>query len=162
MLPGYDPEAREPSSGDGHTLTVVNHSVPHYPGEDSKLRATKLQVRRGGNCANSIEVLDQFVAASDHDVQLHLVSPLPDAESKATAQIRKSFGTDPTSKLDLSRCLFRSDQEEPASSYIIRSEATGSRTIVNYNGLAEMTLDEFARVASEFCAVTDTWWHFEV
>lgn len=34
--------------------------VPHFPKQDSKLRATSLTKRRGGNCPNSLEVLQQL------------------------------------------------------------------------------------------------------
>ncbi|CAI4210232.1 unnamed protein product, partial [Parascedosporium putredinis] len=75
-------------------------SVPHYPEEDSKLRAESLAVRRGGNCPNSLE----------------------------------------------------EGVEEPASSFIVRSLRTGSRTIVNYNGIDEMTVEEFKTVVARFTA----------
>jgi len=94
---------------------------------------------------------DNFVA--------HLISTLPARSSAATGQILSSFGAEPTA--DFSRCLYREECKEAAASYIIRSAATGSRTIVNYNGLAEMTADEFARVAAGF-EHDQTLWHFEV
>lgn len=44
------------------------------------------------------------------------------------------------------------------------SQATGTRTIVNHNGLDEMTTDEFVNVADAFRDqdAADMWWHFEV
>jgi ketohexokinase len=103
--------------------------------------------------------LEQLVG--DHDaLQLHLVSPLPDASSSATRRIVSSFG--PQSKIDFSRCLYREGSTEAASSYIIRSQETGSRTLVNYNDLPEMTEDEFGNIARSFEAGEETWWHFEV
>ncbi|KAI1139000.1 Ribokinase-like protein [Hypoxylon sp. FL0543] len=134
--------------------------VPYYPGEDSKLRATNLQVRRGGNCPNTLEVLQQLVRQEDapHDkVRPYLISCLPSADAPATATILDSFG--PGSLVDFSRCIFRADHRDPASSYIIRSEATGSRTLVNYNALPEMTIDEFIAVANE--VGDESWFHFE-
>lgn len=133
--------------------------MPYYPGEDSKLRATKLQVRRGGNCPNTLEVLQQLLRErADHDVQPYLISCLPNVDAPATAKIMRSFGDD--SLVDFTRCIYRTDHTEPASSYIIRSEATGSRTLVNYNDLPEMTIDEFITAANE--AGDNTWFHFEV
>jgi ketohexokinase len=78
-------------------------------------------------------------------------------------QIASSFpGYGQSSRVDLSHCLYR-DSDDPASSYIIRSEATGSRTLVNYNELPEMTVEEFVLVARAFEALgEETWWHFEV
>lgn len=62
-------------------------------------------------------------------------------------------------------CLHRAGAALPASSYIIRSEATGSRTIVSQVPLAEMTEDEFAGAVAAFAAAAEdeeSWWHFEV
>ncbi|KAI0885280.1 Ribokinase-like protein [Annulohypoxylon maeteangense] len=136
--------------------------VPYYPGEDSKLRATNLQVRRGGNCPNTLQVLQQLLRerpASEHsrDVKPYLISCLPSANAPATATIVDSFG--PGSLVDLTRCIFRANHRDPASSYIIRSEATGSRTLVNYNDLPEMTIDEFVTAADE--VGDEAWFHFE-
>ncbi|KAF9771465.1 hypothetical protein IL306_010881 [Fusarium sp. DS 682] len=138
---------------------VTSAVVPFFPSEDSKLRATSLNIRRGGNCPNSLQVLEQLL--SEHDIlQLHLVSPLPNALSSATQRVISSFGTQ--SKIDFSHCIYREESTEAASSYIIRSEASGSRTLVNYNDLQEMTEDEFGNIARGFKPDQETWWHFEV
>ncbi|KAF4981112.1 hypothetical protein FZEAL_3019 [Fusarium zealandicum] len=134
-------------------------TVPLFPSEDSKLRASSLSIRRGGNCPNSLEVLQQLLADRD-DLQLHLVSPLPSVSSPATRRIVSSFG--PDSNVDLGHCIYREASSEAASSYIIRSEASGSRTVVNYNDLPEMSTDEFEPVARSFEPNQETWWHFEV
>ncbi|KAF5025908.1 hypothetical protein F66182_2027 [Fusarium sp. NRRL 66182] len=132
--------------------------VPFFPSEDSKLRATSLSIRRGGNCPNSLQVLEQLLA--DHDaLQLHLVSPLPSASSTATQRVVSSFGQQ--SKVDFSHCIYREASTEAASSYIIRSEASGSRTLVNYNDLQEMNEHEFEKIVQSFEPDQDTWWHFE-
>ncbi|SPQ21862.1 a1d22f46-8c71-4f8d-a079-2b3ff2a424d3 [Thermothielavioides terrestris] len=151
-------------------------TVPRFPAEDSKLRATAVQVRRGGNCANSLEVLAQLLAAGPHrlpPVKLHLVSCLPDAEAPATSRILSSFGHGAgAAAIDFGYCLYREGHQEPASSYIIRSTETGSRTIVNYNDLPEMTASEFERIVDAFAEHRDGdggdngdgvgwWWHFE-
>ncbi|KAI1175505.1 Ribokinase-like protein [Nemania sp. FL0916] len=138
-------------------------SVPYYPDEDSKLRASSLQVRRGGNCPNTLEVLQQLLREEKGDqerarVRPYLVTCLPSRNAPATAKIIESFGVD--TPVDFSRCIFRDQNEEPASSYIIRSSATGSRTLVNYNDLAEMTFDEFV-AATKNVDGDDAWYHFE-
>ncbi|KAF5544838.1 hypothetical protein FPHYL_10907 [Fusarium phyllophilum] len=133
-------------------------SVPFFPSEDSKLRATSLNIRRGGNCPNSLQVLEQLL--SEHDtLQLHLVSPLPAAASSATQRVISSFGAQ--SNIDFSHCVYREESTEAASSYIMRSETSGSRTLVNYNDLLEMTEDEFGNIARGFNPDQETWWHFE-
>jgi hypothetical protein len=159
---------------------TITHRVPHFPDEDSKLRATALQVRRGGNCPNSLEVLAQLVAAGPQQqlpLKLHMVSCLPGAGTVATRKILSSFGNISSNgdggggdgarcEIDFSRCLYREGYEEPASSYIIRSGATGSRTIVNFSELPEMTVGEFEAIADAFTTEhgdeDECWWHFEV
>ena len=88
---------------------------------------------------------------------LVMCAVLPGQPSAALGAIRASFGT----RVDLGHCIYRQDHGEPASSYIVRSAATGSRTIVNYNGLPEMTAAEFTVVADELGSRAG-WYHFEV
>lgn len=64
--------------------------------------------------------------------------------------------------MSLEHILYRETHTEAASSYIIRSEQTGSRTLVNYNDLPEMTVSEFEAVVRRFSPDDETWWHFEV
>ncbi|CEJ81118.1 hypothetical protein VHEMI01263 [[Torrubiella] hemipterigena] len=135
-------------------------TVPHYPEEDAKLRATNLSVRRGGNCPNSLQVLLDLIPAADTNTKLHLVSCLPRKDSLASQRILSSFGNN-SSRLHFGHCIYREDYEEAASSYIIRSDQTGSRTLVNYNNLPEITVDEFSQIASSFSPDDQTWWHFE-
>ncbi|KAL7949083.1 hypothetical protein V8C42DRAFT_313211 [Trichoderma barbatum] len=133
-------------------------SVPHYPKEDAKQRASSLEIRRGGNCPNSLEVLQQLVEPRDA-LRMYLVSPLPSESSPATQRIKASFGE--SSSVSFEHCLYRETHTQAASSYIIRSEQTGSRTVVNYNDLPEMTVGEFDAVVRRFSASDETWWHFE-
>ena len=146
--------------------------MPQFPSEDSKLRATALQVRRGGNCSNTLDVLQQLLAAPSlvkqhsNGLKAHLVSCLPDAQATATHKILSSFGpANAGENIDFSYCLYRGGYTEPASSYIIRSGETGSRTIVNFNDLPEMTAAEFEEIANDFTGQgeeKECWWHFEV
>jgi ketohexokinase len=68
--------------------------------------------------------------------------------------------------VNIDHCIYREDSTEAASSYIIRSEATGSRTIVNYNELSEMSFEEFTQLVKELELDGEQgkndWWHFEV
>ncbi|TFB05320.1 Ketohexokinase, partial [Trichoderma ghanense] len=143
--------------------------VPQFPAEDAKQRASRLAIRRGGNCPNSLEVLQQLLGPQDA-VRTYLVSSLPSESSPATQRIRDSFSfagesssssSSPPSPVSLELCLYREAHTQAASSYIIHSEQTGSRTIVNYNDLPEMTVGEFEAVVRRFSASEDTWWHFE-
>ncbi|KAJ0308305.1 hypothetical protein COL5a_000792 [Colletotrichum fioriniae] len=124
-----------------------------------------------------MEVLQQLPRAAHlphsqiEPLTMHLVSPLPERQSQATAQIIASFpsaldttaaAAASTTEIRFDHCLFRKGHQAPASSYIFRSEATGSRTIVNHNDLPDMTTDEFLNVVEAFRGKGGrTWWHFE-
>ncbi|KAL4972565.1 Ribokinase-like protein [Aspergillus desertorum] len=133
-------------------------TTPYYPGEDDKLRATSISRRRGGNCPNTLEVLQQLVAQASpgQKTPLNLIAVLPAQTSVASKQIRGAFEP----QVSLSHCIYRQEFEEPASSYIIKSRASGSRTIVNYNELPEMRLEEFIRIADKM-GTEASWYHFE-
>jgi ketohexokinase len=63
--------------------------------------------------------------------------------------------------VNLSHSLYREDHATAASAYIIRSEATGTRTLINHSALPEMSLAEFEGIVDSFRG-DETWWHFEV
>ncbi|KAI1262243.1 Ribokinase-like protein [Xylariaceae sp. FL1019] len=138
-------------------------SVSYYPGEDEKLRAAKRHVRRGGNCPNLLQVFQQLLRSGqdvdedDRDINLYLVTCLPSRDAPATSTITNSFGRN--TLVDISKSIFRDGSWEAASCYIIRSEANGSRTSVNYNDLPDMTFDEFVNAVQDMTG--DTWFHFE-
>ena len=134
-------------------------TVPYYPNEDEKLRAVSLSKRRGGNGPNTLEVLQQLIIDRDKPgyPSLALCSVLPSASCAASNQIKASLG----SHVDLCTSVYRDAYTEAASSYIIRSSDSGTRTIVNYNKLPEMTLDEFESVSREV-KPQSACYHFEV
>ena len=142
----------------GTTPLSVLKSVPHYPAEDEKLRATSFSRRRGGNVANTAAVLAQLLDRSGP--ALTLVAPLPDETSAAFAFVQDSLGP----QVRTLTALCRAGVTEAASSYVVRSAATGSRTIVNFNGLVEMGFEEFVGVVRAVgeAEMEGSWWHFEV
>ena len=135
-----------------------SYSVDHYPAEDEKLRASSIIRRRGGNCPNTLDVLQQLLHSNDvSPISLALFAVLPSSSSSGYQELRSSF--EPS--IDLTQCICREDTTEPASSYIIRSRAGDGRTIINYNGLREMTGGEFASAADKL-GQEMVWCHFEV
>jgi ketohexokinase len=131
--------------------------VEDYPAEDEKLRAIEVDRRYGGNCPNTLEVLQQLIGLSKFSpVPLALFAVLPSSSSDGTMRIKSSFA----SAVDLTHCIYREECEEPASSYIIRSRSAGSRTIINYNDLPEMTSKEFITMAGQL-GHEMSWCHFE-
>ncbi|KAF2202178.1 Ribokinase-like protein [Delitschia confertaspora ATCC 74209] len=133
-------------------------TVDHYPAEDQKLRASAMIKRRGGNCPNTLEILQQLI--DERVITLRLMSVLPHETSKATEFIAESLA-----RVNLHHmCIYRPYQNEAASSYIIRSEATDTRTIVNYNNLDEMTMEEFEHHVTRdlrWRRNAEDWYHFE-
>lgn len=131
--------------------------MDHYPPEDEKLRASHLEKRRGGNVPNTLEVVQQLLQWQRDSVPLVLLAVMPSSSSPATWQIQSSLGPG----VDFSHCLYRESSSEAPSSYIIKSLATNSRTLVNYNELAEMTADEFNKAADNLSGKALVY-HFEV
>ncbi|KAF1841313.1 ketohexokinase-like protein [Cucurbitaria berberidis CBS 394.84] len=145
-------------------------TVPHFPIEDEKLRAKELTRRRGGNPANTLEVLTQLLEHNPtpskpkkKPTELYLLSVLPDKSSNATTFVRDSL---PQAHLDESS-IFRPGYTDTASSYIIQSQETLSRTVVSINELPEMTADEFIAKVTHMAINDDgtpwtkAWFHFE-
>ncbi|KAH3934981.1 hypothetical protein JI435_002830 [Parastagonospora nodorum SN15] len=135
-------------------------TVPYFPLEDTKLRAQKVIRRRGGNTANTLEVLSDILAhaPTENETELHLIAILPDEKSQDTALIRASLpGVNVAG-------LFRAGHQNAASSMIIQSRRDNTRTIVSHGGdLPEVTCEEFV---SKFRATVPetqvkTWVHFE-
>ncbi|KAF1365647.1 Ribokinase-like protein, partial [Lizonia empirigonia] len=119
-------------------------TVPHFLREDTKLRATHLARRRGGNAANTLEVLTQLVSHTDDlstqdaaPTRLSLLAPLPAAHSPDARAVAASLPG-----VHMGLCLHRDAPEAP-SSYIIQSVASRSRTVVSANTLEEMSAGEF-------------------
>jgi ketohexokinase len=83
-----------------------------------------------------------------------LICPLPVQNSADASFIQASLPG-----VNFSQCIERHEAHVAASSTIIRSSATGSRTIVSFNKVPELTTPEFAEKAKN---ISDSdWWHFE-
>lgn len=108
------------------TLDIVNE-VAAFPAEDSEVRAEAQRLRRGGNTANALDVLAQLghrcawagVWADEPDGRW-IVGDLEARGVRTDAAVMVEPGKSPTS-------------------YITLSRATGSRTIVHYRDLPELT-----------------------
>ena len=103
--------------------------MPHYPEEDQKLRASNVTTRLGGNVPNTLNVLHQVVAKED---RLVLVSTFAERDSSQRL-------TDKLEEMGVEVAgVWRDDCPLNPQSWILKSEQTGSRTIVNYNGYNEI------------------------
>lgn len=125
-------------------LDIVN-LVETYPAEDVEVRALSQRTVRGGNVANTLSVLRQL------ERRCEWVGTL--ADDAAAALI-----TEDLDRLGIGREGARTVAgARTPTSYITLSRATGSRTIVHYRDLPELTADDFAPVRLEGCR----WAHFE-
>jgi ketohexokinase len=126
------------------TWDIVNR-VAEYPDEDAEVRALGQRTARGGNCANTLDVLAQLdrscawvgVLAGDRGAEL-IAADLDRRGIDRRHAVQMTGGATPTS-------------------YITVSRATGSRTIVHHRDLPELTAADFDRVSLDGCA----WVHFE-
>ncbi|WP_295888692.1 PfkB family carbohydrate kinase [uncultured Thiohalocapsa sp.] len=126
------------------TLDIINRVVA-YPPEDAEVRAEGQRCVRGGNCANTLDVLAQLghrcawvgVLAGDSGADF-IAADFAGRGIDARHALRLPGGATPTS-------------------YIALSRATGSRTIVHHRDLPELSAEHFARVP----LAGWSWVHFE-
>jgi ketohexokinase len=131
--------------GVGIAVRDIVNVVAEYPPEDAEVRALERRTARGGNCANTLDVLVQLghrcawagVLAGD-DGAGFIAEDLTRRGIDHSHARRLAGGATPTS-------------------YITLSRATGSRTIVHYRDLPELAAADFARQPLDGL----DWVHFE-
>ena len=126
------------------TLDLVDE-VAAYPPEDSEVRALAQRHSRGGNAANTLGVLAQL----GH--RCAWVGTL--AQDPAADFIRGDLAA---RGIDTRHAVAVPGATSPTS-HIAQSLTTGSRTIVHYRDLPELTADAFDRVPLDGI----DWIHFE-
>ncbi len=115
------------------TLDIIN-TVEGYPAEDAEVRALEQQVRRGGNCTNTLVILSQ----QGHECSWGgVLVDEPDAE-RIVADLR-DHGID----LGAARTLLHG---KVPTSYIVLNRHNGSRTIIHYRDLPEFSYEDFQRI----------------
>lgn len=126
------------------TLDIIN-TVDHYPAEDEELRASAQAVRRGGNAANTLAILN------DMGHECHFAGTL--ADDMAGQRIEQDLSQ---RGIHLEHCHRVGGSVAPTS-YITLNAQNGSRTIVHYRRLPEYDFGSFADVpVAHF-----DWLHFE-
>lgn len=129
-------------------------TVPHFPHEDSKLRATSRKTCLGGNIPNTLGVLSQILINEKEDNwRLFFMGALGDDESSVyvfffsfqnAADTFHPVFADEHRKIRFLKCelekgrikpciLNRTDCRNPPTAYILESAATHTRTIVSHN-----------------------------
>ncbi len=125
------------------TLDIVN-VVDHYPHEDEEMRALRQWTDTGGNAANMAQVLAAHLHRCDF---VGVMAEDANGARIAARLAEKSVGLDHAS---------RQPGISPVS-YITLNQQNGSRTIVHYRDLAELSAEDFCRIPVE----RYDWLHFE-
>ena len=126
------------------TLDIINN-VDHYPVEDEELRAASQQISRGGNASNTAVVLSQL----NHQCQL-AATLADDLAGKLISKDLEKFNV----RFNAEHTI---ENSSTPTSYITVNTNNGSRTIVHYRDLPELTFDKFDKIKlSAF-----DWFHFE-
>lgn len=140
--------------GDQDTFLVVGFvcydlifTSPHYPEEDSMVRAVDYHKRRGGNASNSCSVLSQLGAKCE------LLAPMTTDENAQYMQDDLK-----ASNVAFHNCPIYPECMTPFTS-IIQSIASGSRTIMHYrpDGFPETNANDFSKLNLS----AYKWIHFE-
>ena len=136
------------------------YSVDSFPIEDQKHQASQLQKRGGGNVRNLLEVFQQL---PQDEVPLTLLAALPAEDSWETKFIQESVTNVGFlgSSVDFSHAFYRESVQNAPSSFQIRNAAAGTRTGVRYNGVEDMSLEEFKEAADRISNEIRLY-HFEV
>ncbi|KAF0714639.1 Aste57867_3773 [Aphanomyces stellatus] len=136
------------------TIDVIN-TIPAYPSEDSKIRVTESRKCRGGNGTNTLVVASQIGAFEALHWMGTLVDPATNSDAKFIAdELVHGYG------IDLSRCEIVPSGAMPTS-YIMASQATGTRTIFHHRDLPDLSVDHFNMHAANSLGDEMAWIHFE-
>lgn len=126
------------------TLDILN-TVPEYPREDEELRVLEQKLMRGGNATNTMVVLSQLGHACSWAGTL--------ADGPDSQFIRKDLAR---YLIDTTAVRCYAGAKTPTS-YVILSQATGSRSIIHHRDLPEYQAEDFAQVDTRHF----DWVHFE-
>jgi len=122
--------------GVGVAVVDIINFTHSYPGSDDEVRAIAQQKRRGGNVANTLSVLRQFshhcrwLGALADDDGANFIRQDLEAQGIVLEDAGCMHGVTPTS-------------------YIIAAKDSGSRSIVHYRQLDELSFEQFRRVNFE-------------
>ncbi|QBQ53406.1 PfkB family carbohydrate kinase [Nitrosococcus wardiae] len=114
------------------TVDIIN-TVEDYPAENDEIRAFSQRRCRGGNCANTLTVLQQL----GHECTFAGILAEEPAGQFITQELKQQG-------INMDYC--RTVTGKTPTSYVILSRATGSRTIVHYRDLPEFSFADFANI----------------
>ena len=115
------------------TIDIIN-SVNAYPQEDSEIRASAQNIRRGGNAANSAVILSQLGHLCSWAGTLS-----DDKDGEFITRELQRYG------IDTRNCCHIHAGITPTS-YITHNRSNGSRTIIHHRDLPEFSFDNFRKI----------------
>lgn len=118
--------------------------VADYPAEDTEVRAQAYNLQPGGNATNTATILAQ----AGHQLELVAVVAAGAAGDYLLQRVAAQG-------VGVSHCVRQAGQSP--TSLILRSQITGSRTIVHHRDLPELTTEDWNPEALATC----DWLHFE-
>ena len=125
-------------------LDIINH-LDSYPKEDSEVRAVKQQTRRGGNASNTATVLSQL----GHNCTL-----AASLANDSSGHFLKNDLAENSIQLALSSTAH---EYTSPTSYITLNIQNGSRSIIHYRNLPELSFGQFDKINLQ----PFDWYHFE-
>ncbi|MEZ5454002.1 MAG: PfkB family carbohydrate kinase [Thiothrix sp.] len=128
----------------GNATLDITNTVNHYPHEDEEMRAMDQWVSSGGNAANSAVVLAAHLHRCDF---CGVIAQSGDGDHIFSELAGKSVGLEH---------VVRQPGVAPVS-YITLNQQNGSRTIVHYRDLPELSAEDFCRIPVSHY----DWLHFE-
>jgi ketohexokinase len=131
--------------GVGIAAVDIVNTVDGYPTEDEEVRALTQSIRRGGNVTNSLVVLSQL----GHDC-VWLGTLADDVNSQVITEDLSRHGVNYS-------CCERIKNSKTPTSFITLNQHNGSRTIVHYRDLPELSAQSINAVNIKQAQ----WIHFE-
>lgn len=131
--------------GVGNLVLDTQLLINQFPTEDSEQRVKERQFSLGGNVTNNLQVLSQL----GHECALCATLAHDDSAKRLKQALVERH-------IDIQH-LQRFIQGATPTSYVTINQQNGSRTIVHYRELPEVSFDHFAKIEIE----TYDWLHFE-
>ena len=126
------------------TLDIIN-TVNGYPDEDEEVRALEQRNRRGGNASNTLTVLSQL----GHHCAFSGVITNDNDGCLIKADLQKY-------QINTDLCQSATEGKTPTS-YIAHNQLNGSRSIIHFRDLPELSFNTFKSISLE----AFDWLHFE-
>lgn len=121
-----------------------------------------MEERRGGNAANSLMILLQYIRKHGHSSILGFISVFSGTQEQPSGMIQKlieKVGND----VDMTNCVYRGKDVDDPTCWIVTT--LESRTCISYTTIPELTANEYlaniSRSLDNDAKKLRNWFHFE-